>query len=747
MAVLQPRFINMSFNSLGSGLRTPPRLSNEDERSLWVREKKLLKRRSARVAQSNATYDDLRRQASDKIGRKGGVGSWQEARLTGESCLADIISNVVLSGSYQAGIGLATLVSVALVVLEADAIASNDHLPKFLVGVNTCLVILYTLDIMLRLYVLRCGFFASVPNLIEFLVVLVDIIFEFVTGDTNVFVSLKAARFLRLARLVGTIKQFRELYLILVGLTASLRAVLFGVGLIVITLTLFSVVAVTVVRPIHLELLDRDEYGGECGPYCQKAFDTVMTCNLTLFVTVLQGDNWTMLAILMHNSAAACSIIGGAYVAVNLGLLNTIAAVIVGRQQQAREQDIQYLEMLQSENLLGSLNELEQMFSQYDPDNTRPWTVEDLEAIYDNDPAFRSLLNSMSLHRPSLQLLFDLMDTDASGDLHFHELVSGIHSLKYADTHTLAVLTKHYTEDIYARWADIDRILELVEEDHTMMSVLQTAQGVSSNCEAALRELRERRSEMRASSRAVASGQKQLRPSVLDNRATCRLSSALEPPEIAAWREASNRHMRKEGDPLVGAPPLPPTSTPQLGSSESSEAAHCADKSARCTADDDGLSRHLNWDSPEHASGIAPGDALDGTCAEQARSAQEIEAYDQTAGMALDYYLQRATPATGELAELAAQALRRTEEELAKMDEQSGQSVGSEGEISQGAEADDAHSEEVDRGGAGDDLEEVISERSMLGFQQNDLRWTGAMVKKNDSDALHVSRIVSPLLP
>eukprot|EP00929_Paragymnodinium_shiwhaense_P043455 TRINITY_DN22348_c0_g1_i1.p1 TRINITY_DN22348_c0_g1~~TRINITY_DN22348_c0_g1_i1.p1 ORF type:complete len:302 (+),score=20.41 TRINITY_DN22348_c0_g1_i1:77-982(+) len=274
MAVLQPRFINMSFNSLGSGLRTPPRLSNEDERSLWVREKKLLKRRSARVAQSNATYDDLRRQASDKIGRKGGVGSWQEARLTGESCLADIISNVVLSGSYQAGIGLATLVSVALVVLEADAIASNDHLPKFLVGVNTCLVILYTLDIMLRLYVLRCGFFASVPNLIEFLVVLVDIIFEFVTGDTNVFVSLKAARFLRLARLVGTIKQFRELYLILVGLTASLRAVLFGVGLIVITLTLFSVVAVTVVRPIHLELLDRDEYGGECGPYCQKAFDS-----------------------------------------------------------------------------------------------------------------------------------------------------------------------------------------------------------------------------------------------------------------------------------------------------------------------------------------------------------------------------------------------------------------------------------------------------------------------------------------
>merc|ERR1712232_1542180 len=148
----------------------------------------------------------------------------------------------------------------------------------------------------------------------------------------------------------------------LMGMLSALRAVLFGTLLLFMTLTVFSTLAVNTVRPVAHRL---DELGalGDCD-HCGSAFDDVMTANLTFFSTILAGDSWGRLALpLCKADLSCCIILIAAVLTINLGLLNTIAAVIVDRQVQAREQDVDFLAALQAEDLTQSVDNLTRTYA------------------------------------------------------------------------------------------------------------------------------------------------------------------------------------------------------------------------------------------------------------------------------------------------------------------------------------------------------------------------------------------------
>jgi len=180
-----------------------------------------------------------------------------------------------------------------------------------------------------------------------------------------------------------------------------------------------------------------------------RFWDAVMTLSIC-FVT---GDSWNLiLAPLMLRSVTAVSIIVPTYVIVNIGLLNTVSAVIVDKQVSAHKNDCEFLMELQQQGLLQSFTYLQDLFQK----SSGGASLADIHAFYESSEDFRQMMHSLDIDKRHLNVLFAMLDADESGSLDLLEFVNGIHQLKHENLHTIAVLTKHYTECLFHRTDEIE---------------------------------------------------------------------------------------------------------------------------------------------------------------------------------------------------------------------------------------------------------------------------------------------------
>eukprot|EP00929_Paragymnodinium_shiwhaense_P026276 TRINITY_DN15660_c0_g2_i4.p1 TRINITY_DN15660_c0_g2~~TRINITY_DN15660_c0_g2_i4.p1 ORF type:complete len:665 (-),score=95.19 TRINITY_DN15660_c0_g2_i4:237-2231(-) len=377
----------------------------------------------------------------------------------------------VTSKLYEGAMALLTLGSIYLLVVEADAIAEGDTISSWQRLCGRCQLALFSLDMGLRLYVFRLSLFTSISDLMEMLLVVADFIFEF-SNLPNALTVLKVVRFLRLGRALRTVTQLRELYLMCQGLVSSIRAILFGTSMVLIAVTMFSILAVYLVRPVARRL-------GEEGAWhdclrCEHAFDTVLASNLTFMSSIIAGDSWGKVSLpLIQASTPAGLVVLGCFFVLQLGLLNTIAGAIVDKQVQAREEDEDFMLLLQSEDLTQSLGKIADLFRTLDNDDNNQLTLSELEATYDTHSQFRSILNRIDIHRPHLGIVFDMIDRDGSGSIDFDEFVAGLHKLQFEDAHTMAVFTKHFVEELWTKWPQVEALQSTVEKQAQSLKSLK----------------------------------------------------------------------------------------------------------------------------------------------------------------------------------------------------------------------------------------------------------------------------------
>jgi len=324
-------------------------------------------------------------------------------------------------------------------------------------GVGSFLTFVFAVDIGLRLFVFRLAFFREPINVLEGFLVLLDVVLEVWNAMPNLLSALKVIRFLRLGRILRNASRLRDLYLMMMGMVASVRAMLFGTLMMVLLVTMWSTMTVSFVRPVVHRIDDAGLF--DSCDYCRRAFDDVVTSNLTLVMLIVGGDGWTKLAApLMRADVGSAVIICCAFVTVNLGLLNTIAAVIVDKQAQAREEDDELGAAVQREELLVSISRLNTVFSEIDNNGDNALDLNEMVKYYDTSDQFRKVLNGMDCHKADLPVIFDILDVDGGGVLSFAEFVHGLHRLQDQDDHALNVFTKHYCEKLHADMFDrIDR--------------------------------------------------------------------------------------------------------------------------------------------------------------------------------------------------------------------------------------------------------------------------------------------------
>eukprot|EP00929_Paragymnodinium_shiwhaense_P052113 TRINITY_DN26124_c0_g1_i1.p1 TRINITY_DN26124_c0_g1~~TRINITY_DN26124_c0_g1_i1.p1 ORF type:complete len:733 (-),score=169.87 TRINITY_DN26124_c0_g1_i1:305-2386(-) len=382
------------------------------------------------------------------------------------------VRRVVESQPYRLLLATATVTGIAFVAIETDVQARGDTREPWLMICNLALLGLYIVDVALRLFTLSWHFFRSIHNMSDFLLVILDIVLELWTGIPSLFAALKAVRFLRLVRFCQTCSDLRELYLMMMGILSSVRALLFASILMFFLLTLFSILAVYFVRPHMAELMDSGAFGDSC-LQCESAFDTVMNSNLTLMSILVANDGWERLATpLIHRSPAAAIILLASFLVVNLGFLNTIAAVIVDRQAQARLDDMDYTLAQQSKELLRSFDSLRDMFLSVDVDGNGDLTLSEVIKCYESSDDFRRLLNRIDVHKADLPVVFDMIDADGSGCLEFTEFVTGLHSLSGENPQTMLAFTKHFSQSVYERFAEVFEIRGMLDSQADSIEAL-----------------------------------------------------------------------------------------------------------------------------------------------------------------------------------------------------------------------------------------------------------------------------------
>jgi len=166
-------------------------------------------------------------------------------------------------------------------------------------------------------------------------------------------------------------------------------------------------------------------------------------------MVVVAGDNWgtIVLPLLTHHPLTSVIILP-AYVTVQLGLINVVAASIVDRMAQARSMD-DVLSHLESKDLLEkSYKRLKSMFMDMDTDGNGMISIDELVDGYGRGSAFREVMDLMDIHNEDLNLVFQICDPDQSGEIDYEEFVDKLHYIRHVNPHTLLVFTKALAESV-----------------------------------------------------------------------------------------------------------------------------------------------------------------------------------------------------------------------------------------------------------------------------------------------------------
>jgi len=385
------------------------------------------------------------------------------------------------------------LFNIIIMIYETDQRALGEDIPPWAKITNSCLLSFYCCELTLRLYVFRSHFFISGYNCLDFAIVGTDLIFESV-GDAlrhmpNVTMLriLRVLRALRFVRAVRSLVFFRELYMIMNGFFSAMKAIIWATVLLFSVLMLWSVVAVELIHPLVKDMVEKGEF--EDCDRCGRAFSNTMNAMLTFTQQIVAGDEWGNTTIpIVEKYPATVVFFAAVLVSVDLGLMNLILSVIVGKAQQAHADDLKFQMQEKEETFVKLKKQLLKMCSQLDEDNSGSLTLDELLSGFDSSNEFHVALQSMDVERDDISSLFDILDEDGSGHVEYDEFVDQLHKMKTQDAHVVLVFIRGHVKDIKnkielqsARVQTVEDRLELYETRTSEILRLLRERGGGSN--------------------------------------------------------------------------------------------------------------------------------------------------------------------------------------------------------------------------------------------------------------------------
>jgi len=361
---------------------------------------------------------------------------------------------VLESPLFELFMGIIILFNIGVLVMQTnesmvcDADGSCENLLGY-VYVNALLLALYAGELFLRMYTYRAMFFTTFWNNLDLIIVLtgfVDLVVDVLhtSQDSRGLVGL--LRFFRVTRLFRAFRLLAfipELYRLIQLLSGAIRALFWGLLLIVFMILFWSVVTVEFVQPFWSEI----DFGDADG--CKENFKSIWHTGLFFFQTLVVVDDWaTCIKPLILEKPWTILFFGLAVISVQLFLVNLILSAIVDSAAAARELDHEHRAMENGQKALARMEKWKTIYDSMDVHMEGYVSREELARSFDEEGEVREFLQGLDITKQDLGDIFDLMDEDGSGLLPYNDFVNAFLKAQSQDARIYMMSVKMQTNHL-----------------------------------------------------------------------------------------------------------------------------------------------------------------------------------------------------------------------------------------------------------------------------------------------------------
>lgn len=420
-----------------------------------------------------------------------------------QSCLRSVLG----SQAFEAILAVAVGTNLLLLVTETNLEAQGADVPAWLPALNSALCILYAIELCTRMLVYRRALLLDNLSIIDAMIVVFDVASLIVTSfpasaDWPSVGMMRLVRLVRLARSHKIIRAVPELSMQVQSLIGAVKPLFFGVALVLVTLTIFSILAVQIIHPLNKQLAADGVYDG-C-ERCPRAFESVFQAALTFTQSIIAGDSWGAVSlVIIEHYPPTIFFFGIVFCALAMMVLNVILASVVDSATQARQRFAAFQIEAREEERAEAQHNLLAMCANMDTDSSGKLDWAEVNNAYvDLDNPFSKLLRVMDIEAYDLEIVWSILDDDSSGDVDYAELVEQLYKMKSKDSHTLLVFIRHYVQDIRKKVQEEMQVIKL-----DVLGLLRGNSGILNEVDGMVRQqaaLAGEKAEMRTVNEATA---------------------------------------------------------------------------------------------------------------------------------------------------------------------------------------------------------------------------------------------------
>jgi len=356
------------------------------------------------------------------------------------------LHRVVSSTPFEVLVATVVMSQMAVSIKQTDLDAQEADIPASMQALSVLFLIIYLVELGLRLYIYRWDFFKSRWHLLDIGVISFDAISLLISKATNShttsFAVLRVFRVFRVVRAARLLKMCPELFIMVHSLAGTVRVVFWAGLLVTMMTTVWSMIAVDIINPLSLELNAGDEE-------CKNAFGSVYQSNLLFLQTIVAGDSFGRCTMpIMREEAWTVLFFMAVLSTVGLGALNLILSAIVDRATEVRAENEQLLHISKMKTFEAAKKRLGEVFrEELDPDADGNLSLDEILNALEASAEFAEAFETLGLGKSDICTVFYMMDEQRTGSVPFDEFSDHLLKLKTEDQHMLLILIKQFMND------------------------------------------------------------------------------------------------------------------------------------------------------------------------------------------------------------------------------------------------------------------------------------------------------------
>eukprot|EP00927_Polykrikos_kofoidii_P002940 TRINITY_DN11167_c0_g1_i2.p1 TRINITY_DN11167_c0_g1~~TRINITY_DN11167_c0_g1_i2.p1 ORF type:complete len:691 (+),score=101.97 TRINITY_DN11167_c0_g1_i2:52-2073(+) len=397
--------------------------------------------------------------------------------------ISDLLKACVQSELFEGFIGILIIGNCVTLGFEAELLLGNMmDLEAKVRASDAFFTIFFTVELLFRFLVL--GWRAYVPasqdnkaNAMDAILVVVTFVVWFlplVANDSSSgrspllrsFTALRAIRLVRLVRVVQRVPFFREVWLLIRGLTHSIRVLFWTICVVFFITYVFAIFGVVLVSVdvkdaiVDSEVDHTHQLTADILHMLWESTGSVWMWMQTL-IQVLTLDSWNSIMRPLMHIAPFAWILFYFYIAIAvIVLLNLVTAIIVENAFKFANLDEKEQALLAERLRLESMENLKELFKTLDDDGSGEISWEEFESGY-SKPEIRLEMEKLEIRHEDLKPMFDLLDT-GDGSLSMKEFFDGIQRVR-------GVATAKETFGIAKR---LEFLITLVERNTSVVELM-----------------------------------------------------------------------------------------------------------------------------------------------------------------------------------------------------------------------------------------------------------------------------------